>query len=80
MSYDEDLLNAGKWWVDIKGKKLTDDVPDPITPQPFENAVKEMDKLLKDSSCYETKRPRMRTDEARKEFFKSTNSESITNF
>ena len=43
MSYNEDLTNAGKWWVDIQGKSDTDDVPDPVTPHLFENAVTEMD-------------------------------------
>ena len=80
MSYDKDLANAGKGWVDIQGKRDTDDVPDPITPHPFENAVTEMEKLLKRSWCYETKGLLMNTDKARAEFFKIRSSENITNF
>ena len=39
MSYDTDLIKAKVWWGDIKGKGLTDDVPDPIQPHPFTDAV-----------------------------------------
>ena len=80
MSYDEDLANAGKWWLNIKGKALTDDVPDTITPHPLAHAVTEMDKLLRRSWCYETERVLLNTDKARAEFFKITSSENMTDF
>ena len=80
MSYEQDLLKAGDRWDKISKAKINDDVPDPIDPHPFKNAVTEMDQLLKGSWCYKTKGVLMNTDEARKEFFKITNSESITDF
>ena len=41
MSYDTDLIKAKEWWGAIKGKEITDDVPDPIQPHPFTAAVNE---------------------------------------
>ena len=54
MSYTTDLIKAKEWWVDIREKGPTDDVPDPIQPHPFPDAVKQMDGLMNASFCYKS--------------------------
>ena len=51
MSYSTDLIKAKEWWVDIREKGPTDDVPDPIQPHPFADGAQKMDKLMADFRC-----------------------------
>ena len=53
MSYTTDLIKAKVWWADIREKEPTDDVPDPIEPHPFPDAVQQVDELLSNSYCYQ---------------------------
>ena len=81
MSYITDLIEAKKWWGDIKGKEVTDDVPDPIQPHPFTAAVNEMDGLMARSYCYKSEGLfGMGIVKAQKEFYDITNSDDITKF
>ena len=81
MSYITDLIKAKEWWGDIKGMGIKDNVPDPIQPHPFGDAVKKMDKLMTDSYCYKSEGLfGMGIVKAQKEFYEITNSDDITKF
>ena len=80
MSYSTDLIKAKEWWVDIREKGPTDDVPDLIQPHLFAHAVNEMDVLMKSSFCYTSEGLWRNIDKARKEFYEITNSDDITKF
>jgi hypothetical protein len=79
-SYDLDRLSAVRWWEDIRNKKVDEDVPDPIEPHPFPDAVANMDTLLRTYWCYEAEGMMYSQEKAHDEFVRISNTDQVIEF